>query len=110
MISAGEGLDRAGVSERAGEQRTVGVELHFEVVGRDLAQAPTVFEVPTLRRSQEPNVALAQFAGACTIVGGRIEPDRDVARVEREGRGGDGVAARASTLAAHGGTVPRKSA
>jgi hypothetical protein len=78
------------------------VELDFEIVGGDFSQATPVFEVPPLRRPQESNVSLTQLAGACTTVGGRIKPDRDVARVEREGRGRDGVAARSSTLAAHG--------
>lgn len=87
----------------------MGVELHLEVVGGDFAHAAPVFEVPALRRSEQTDVALAQFAGTGATVGGRIEPDRDVARVEGKGRGSHGVTARSSTLASHVETVPRKS-
>ena len=100
-------LNGAGVAKRAREQRTVCVQLHFEIVCRDFAQAPPVLEVPTLGRTQQTHVALAELTGTRATVGGRVKPHGEIAGIEGERRCCHGVATGPRTLPPHGETVHR---
>ena len=80
--------DRAGILERPGEHRTVRVERLLELFGGPGARAPTVFEVPTERWRERPDMSFAQLARAGAALGRSIQPNGQVSCIERECRGG----------------------
>ena len=103
--------NRARVAERTRKQRRMRVELDFQLLCDDLAPAAPVVEGPPLRRGEQAYVTFAQLAGACATLGGRIEPHGEIARIEREGRGGDCIAPRPRAPSPHATTVqPRRHA
>lgn len=99
--------ERAGILEGSGEHRAVRVERRFELLDGSVVGAAPVFQMPTLRRGESSHVPLAQFSRTRRAFGGRVEPNGEVARVEREGRRCRRAASRSCTVASHTMTVLR---
>ena len=97
------GSNRAGVEERSSKHRSVGVERDVELLSCDFARAAAIFDSPTFRRSEPLRVTFAQLAGTRAVAAGRVEPNRDLARIEREGGSGHRAAPGPRTLASHAG-------
>ena len=101
-------FERARILESPGKQRTVRVELLAQLLYRERAPPPPVFELPTLWWCQQTRVAFTQLARASATVGGRIEPHSELGCVEGERRGRGGAASGPGTLSgSHDGTVQR---
>jgi hypothetical protein len=99
--------DRSGILEGAGEHRAVRVEGRLELFRGARQGAPTVLEVPASRRCERAHVSFAQLAGAGRALGRSVEPNGEIASVEREGRRRRRAASQSCTLASHVTTVLR---
>jgi hypothetical protein len=103
----GVGSNGAGILEGAGEHRAVRIERRLELFGGPSACPSAVLEVPTLGWGEDANVPLAQFARSRRAIGRRVEPNGEVARIEREGCRGRGAASGSRTMTSHSKTVVR---
>ena len=101
------GSDRAGILEGAGEHGTVRVERLLELLGGPGPRPAAIFQMPTLRRSEAADMTFAELPGPRRAFGGIVEPDREVASVERERRRCRRIASGSCTVASHIKTVLR---
>jgi hypothetical protein len=97
----------AGILERTGEHRAMGVERRLELLGGAGASTAPVLEMPTLGWREHADVAFAELARPGRAFRGCIEPNGEITCVEGKRRRGRRAAPGPCTMTSHMKTVQR---